>query len=73
MPRPHASADNTLCIGHRNTAEARLDVDNKDDHRECNHGKGKDAEIADRARLEVGVDRADILRQRRDDTGKDDQ
>ena len=73
MPARHAPADDTLCIRNRNAAEARLDVDDKNDHRKRNDGKCKYAEVADRACLHIGIDGADVLRQGRNNAGKDDE
>ena len=65
--------DHALGVGNRDAAEARLNVDDEDDHRQGDDAKQEHTEIADRASLHIMVDRSDVLRQGRNDAGKDDK
>ena len=73
MSRRRAAADDTLRIRDWDAAEAGLNVDDKDDHRQRDHAEREHAEIADRPCLDIGEDCADVLRQSCDDTGEDDE
>ena len=66
-------SDDPFRVGNRDSAVALLDVDDEHDHQESDDGKDECVEIADRPRLQITVDRAEILRQCCDDTGKDDE
>ena len=73
MPHRRTPADNALGIRDRDAAETGLNVNDEDDHRQCNHAKCKHAEVADCACLDIGEDCADVLRQSRNDTREDDE
>ena len=66
-------ADNPFRIGDRNSPKTGLNVNDKDNHRYGNDPEEEYAEIADRPCLNVMIDRPDILWQRSNDTGKDDE
>ena len=65
--------NNPFRIGNRNAAEAVLNMDNEDNHRECDDAKHEHAEIADGTSLYVVINRPDVLRQSRYDTSEDDK
>ena len=73
MTAVRSLTDHALGVGDRDAAEACLNVDDEDDHRERDDAEHEHAEIADRASLYVVVDRPEVLRQGRNDAGKDDK
>ena len=67
------SAANPFRIGNGNAAETVLHMYHEHHHRNRNERKHEYGEVADRTSLDVMINGADVFRQSRYDTGKDDK
>ena len=66
-------ADHSLGVGNRDPTEAGLDMYHEHDHSDRDDAEEEHREVADGAGLYIVVDRTDILRQRGDDAGENDE